>query len=89
MPWIEDFFGTLPVSTPFYDKIQPYSILCLSVPDFHVLLGLTLSPSSDQGPGEEQVPNFDAWMHDPGAWGGRAPREDAVTIQPSTESESC
>jgi hypothetical protein len=42
-----------------------------------------------QGLVEEQEPNFDAWMHDPGAWGGRAPREDAVMIQPSTESESC
>jgi hypothetical protein len=44
IPWIEDLLGTLPVSDPFCDNIQPYSILCLSFPDFHVLLRSAFSP---------------------------------------------
>ena len=43
----------------------------------------------NQGLVEEQEPNLDAWMHDPGAWGRRAPKADAVMIQPSTDAESC
>jgi hypothetical protein len=42
----------------------------------------------NQGLVEEQEPNLDAWMHDPGAWGRRAPKADAVMIQPSTDAES-
>ena len=46
-PGNEILLALFQVSAPLSQKIQPKTPLCLSLPAFPVLLGLTLSPTSD------------------------------------------
>jgi hypothetical protein len=43
----------------------------------------------NQGLAADQEPSFEAWMHDPGAWGGRAPNVEASTMQPPMDARPC